>query len=240
MEHFIIIRFSVLFNNRNEFIKKSHILFSDDRLKHRLKLFKNFCFPTIKNQTLKDFKVIILYDEKLPELYYNELYDIVKDEDYIILHKWNINDNLKKNIWLKPYIKNYDEDKYIITTRLDDDDMIHSNINKLLKRYINKFYCKDQIISFRGGNYLNINDKEMKLIKTKHSHLAVYLTKIHKIKDINIYGQSHDKIQTCRIIKMNNAFVVVNHTFGNDNRLERFSNKKGQLITLEKIFSLLE
>jgi len=241
MEHFVIIRFSVLFNNRPEFVEKSSKLFEESRLDFRINLFENFCFPSIKNQTLKDFKVIILYDEKLPEKYYNKLNDIIKDEKNVFLHKWDTKDNLSSNLWLKPYIENYNEEKYIITSRLDDDDMINKNINAIMKRYIKRFNCIQKIVSFTGGNFLNIYSFDrMELLRVKYKGLAVYLTKIHKIKESNIYAHTHHNHGLPqRIININNAFIVLNHNFENDNRLQRFSKKKGRLVNKKDLFEIL-
>lgn len=241
MEHFIIIRYSVLFNNRPEFTAKSSKLFDEDRLDFRLNLFENFCFPSIKNQTLKDFKVIILYDEKLPKKYYDRIVDITKDEKYVFLHKWNIEDNLSSSSWLKPYIKDYNEEKYIITTRLDDDDMINSDINNRMKKYMKRFNCIQKIVSFTGGNFLNIySSDKMELFRVKYKGLSIYLTKIHKMTDPNIYAHvHHNHGLPQRIINIENAFIQLNHIYENDNRLQRFSKKKGRLVNKKELFEIL-
>lgn len=240
MEHFIIIRFSVIFKNSPEFKKKESSLLSKKRLDFRFNLFEKFCLPSLKNQSLKDFKIIIIFDKDLKSEYIKKL-NILCHEDYFILHEWNINDNLSSNLWLKKYIKNKDA-TYIITTRLDDDDMINYNINRRLKNYINKYNCKNKITSFGGGNFLNYyNKNRMELIRIKYDSLAVFMTMIDRLDKPNIYGYSHDSHNMPkRIIRFNNSFIVVNHEEENDSRLTRFKKKKGVLVNLEYIYNILK
>ena len=240
MEHFIIIRFSVIFKNSPEFKKKESLLLSKKRLDFRFNLFENFCLPCLKNQTLKDFKVIIIYDKNLDLEYKNRLKQLC-NEKYFILHEWNIDDNIFSNEWLKDYIENKNS-KYIITTRLDDDDMVNFNINKKLKEYINKFNCKHKITSFGGGNFLNYySENKMDLIKINYDSLAVFMTTIDLVENMNIYGYCHDRHNLPkRIIKFNNSFIVLNHTEENDNRLQRFSKKTGRQVNMKEIINILK
>ena len=240
MEHFIIIRFSVIFKNSPEFKKKKSLLLSKKRLDFRFNLFEKFCLPSLKNQTLNDFKIIIIYDKNLDLEYKNRLKELCNDE-YFILHEWDINDNLSSNNWLKKYMKNKEAD-YIITTRLDDDDMINFNINKRLKNYINRYNCKHKITSFGGGNFLNYyNKNRMELFRIRYNSLAVFMTIIDRLDSPNIYGYSHDTHKMPkRIINFINSFIVVNHEEENDNRLDRFKKKKGNLVNLEYIYNILK
>lgn len=240
MEHFILIRFSTRFSSSPEFEKKINKLFDENRLDFRFYLFENFCLKSLVNQTLIDFKVIIIYDQNLPTKYKNKLIELIKNYNFIILHKWNLSDSLTSNKWLIQYLpKNYNN--YIITTRMDDDDMINYNLNYKLKNYIKKYSCLNNMISFKGGNFLNYFSKDkMILVPINYSSLGIYLTKIHKINDGNVYNHIHHKHSLQKkIIKFNNAFIVVNHIYENDNRLERFNKRKGQLVNMDDIIKCI-
>lgn len=240
MEHFIIIRFSVRFKNRPEFDKKQNILFDKERMNFRFKLFEEYCLKSLVNQTLKDFKIIILYDKDLEQEYKNKLFNLTKEYSFIILHEWNINDNLTGCKWIKKYLpENYNN--YIITTRLDDDDIINYDLNRRLKRYINKFNCKGKIIGFQGGYFLNMfSENNLVLFPIKYSGLSVFQTKIHLLSDINIYGHDHHNHNLpSRIIKTNKAFIQINHKYENDNRLARFAKKKGDIVSYKEICDIM-
>lgn len=242
MEHFIIIRFSVNFKKSPEFNKKLNTLFNEDRLDFRFNLFEKYCLNSIVNQTYINFKVIIIYDKNLPTKYFNRLKNITENYKFIILHEWNINCNINRNGWLKKYLsKNY-PNEYIITTRMDDDDMINYNINYSIHRFIKKYNCINKIISFAGGSFINIHkNNDMFLIPCKYKSLAIYMTKIHKINDDNVYGVIHNNHNLeQRIINKPRSFIVFNHKFENDNRLERFFNKKGININDNSIYILMK
>lgn len=243
MEHFIIIRFSTQFSSSPEFEEKKHKLFNSDRLDFRFYLFENFCLKSIINQTLVDFKVIIIYDKDLPEEYKSKLVKLTENYKYIYLHQWLISDNLFGCKWLEKYLpKNYDiNNKYILTTRLDDDDMINYDLNYRMKRYMRKFNCIGKMISFQGGYFLNHYSKDkMDLIPIKYSSLGIFLTKIHKINDGNVYNHTHHNHNLeKRVIKTKDAFIVLNHSFENDNRFDRFKKKKGRLVDLKEIQKIM-
>lgn len=240
MEHFIIIRFSVKFNNRPEFKNKEHILLSEKRMNFRFELFEKFCLPSLKNQTLNDFKIIIIYDKDLDEKYKNKLKNLCS-EDYFILHEWIFEDELNTNEWLKPYIINKDENNYIITTRLDDDDIINFKLNERFKAFVNKFNVYNKIISFRGGHFLNIdNENNMKIFKVNYNSLGVFLSLCHKINQPNVYNYiHHNHNMPKRVIHFKNAFIVTNHIYENDNRLERFTDWNSSGITYNEIIKMV-
>ena len=240
MEHFIIIRFSVIFQNRPEL--KTDKLFDKQRMDFRFNLFEKYCLPCIINQTKIDFKVIILYDPNLPKEYFEKLENLVKSYQFIYLHCWKLQDKLSSNDWLKPYFTNNDFDKYFITTRLDDDDMINFNLNFRFKRYINKFYSLDNIISFKGASFINYrDDNDLGIYKVKYSSLSVFQSKIHKFDDVNIYGHNHNDVKhKLKVIKSLDCFFQLNHIYENDNRMVRFSKKPFEKITLKDIFNRLK
>lgn len=242
-EHIIIIRFSVRFRNRPEFSEKEKMLFTDERLKFRFDLFERFCLVGIINQTIKNFKVIVVYDELLPLKWITRLIEITKDYDYIILHKWEKNNHIQNNNWLRKYIDNNKE--YLITTRLDDDDIINKNINKTMLNFLmrlnkKKYNLNERIITFAGGNFIDYHNDTYKIFPTKRKCLGCYLTLVTKIdSENNIYTLCHDNIQkNCRIIKLSNAYGVLNHIMENDSRLARYGKKPKTEITYEKILDI--
>lgn len=241
MEHFIIIRFSTIFSSSPEFDAKKNQLFNTDRLDFRFYLFETFCLHSIVNQTLIDFKVIIIFDKNLPTIYKNKLTLLTQNYDFIFLHQWDITDDLYNCLWIKKYLNNKNTN-HILTTRLDDDDMINLNINAQLKRYINKFNCINKLIYFKGGYFLNHYSKDkMDLVPIHYSNLAVFLTKIHTINQSNVYNHVHHQNDLVkRVIKFNHAFIVLNHTFENDNRLHRFKKKKGTIVTIPQIYDIIK
>jgi len=247
IEHLIIIRFSATIKYRGDNSLKHEILFSENRLNSKFYLFKTFCLRSIVNQTLKNFKVIIIYDKDLPLEYYNKLYELIKDYNYIILHKWNIIDNLGLNKWLQPYI---DQTKDIlITTRLDDDDIMNIHINEWLYNYINKknlTTINNKIISFRNGKFIYKNNNKYMVSPCRYNTPGLFLSYIQSINcSFNIYNFDHSRIKIkIKVLKYNNCWGILNDTWHQDTtrgkRMKKYYKRKNQLtyITLEEIYNL--
>ena len=247
MEHFVIIRFSVQFNNRPEFNKRLLQLFNEDRLKLRIKLFKEFCLWSLVNQTLINYKVIIIYDKYLPKKYLQELIELTQPYKFIILHPWNINHNIETNEWLQPYIDKSKE--LLITSRFDDDDITKININELLYSYIKRKrkYIKNCIISFAKGKFIYINKDSYERSPCCYTtSIGIWLTHITDINsNINIYNFDHSRINSIKLYNLDFGYMwgCVNHNWGNDNRVIRMRNKyksKISKINLNDIYTFFK
>jgi hypothetical protein len=249
IEHIIIIRFSTIFKERGEFNNYIKDIFKDDKLEIRFDLFKKFCLWTIVNQTLINYKVIIIYDKDLPEKYYNKLFELTKDYKFIILHKWDINNLLHENNWLEEYIDK--TKKYLLTSRFDDDDILNINNNKRLYEFIkNKNINKleNNVIAFSKGKFIYIEDKEDKysISDCTYKTPGLWLTYITKIDNkINIYGLDHcltkSKTIKTHLLNFENNYGIINHKYGNNQRIVRMKKmykNRIEEITLENIYKI--
>jgi hypothetical protein len=239
--HIIIIRFSVNFINRVEFKNKESSLFDHQRLENRIKLFEMFCLRGLISQTLKDFKTIILYDENLPKIFLDKLGCLTTPHNFILLHRWDKRDRLSNNDWLREYVDN--DKKFLITTRLDDDDILNKDINSTFKDFFSKKPIRkivDSCISFTGGKFIDYENTSLKIFKSNYKTPGVFLSYITKIdSQQNIFSQEHDNIKKkVRVIKMKDCWGILNHIYENDNRFLRFKNKEKKLISLEEIYKI--
>ncbi len=123
-QHYIITRFNL---RRTDWVKTKNDdkVLSADWLEERFELFENFCFPSVNNQTNKNFKWLVFFDINTPEVYKSKI------EDYKSL---SINffpffidgmDMFLPSILQK--IKELTTAEYVITSRLDNDDSLHKN-----------------------------------------------------------------------------------------------------------------
>lgn len=246
MEHFIIIRFSVIFKNRPSEERKYQETFLDERLETRFKFFEMFCLKSLINQTRKDFKIIILYDQLLPEKYKEKLFSLTRDYENIILHLWNKKDQLENNNWLQPYIDK--SKKYLLTTRFDDDDLLNYKINEKLKDFLSQTNIeklKNSIVSFSGGKFIYVSEdiKSFKLSECNYKTPSIFLTLITSIHSSNnVYYQSHHDIKVkVRVLKLTNAWGQINYSKWHldDTRTSRMGNRyknRMEEISLENIY----
>lgn len=237
INHFIIIRFSVVFKDHsfnNNVVNKMN-LFSDDRMKYRLYWFKHICLFSLLNQTNKNYKVIVLIDKDLPKKWYNELVELIRPVYNIILHIWDYdNEDINKVDWMNNYLDN--DCEYLSLTRLDDDDGIHKKYFEYVLRMIEKKKSMisknlDFFIVSRHGNYLLcINRLEYYTKRARCKSTAVGLTYVVPRKNnVNVYFYDHSKLHDygkCVVLSntFSNSYLIVNHEHNNSNRFRRDNN----------------
>lgn len=207
--HIIITRFSVYI--KYMITSKKNILFDDKRLNRRFSLFITFCYPSITKQVNKNFTWIILIDKNLPEKYKIKLKNIISEPNkntgpIIKIIEWDpilyefANINWIKKLYLEP---NNISAKYLITTRLDDDDALYPYFTETIQSYINKCISNKWVINYRfitlptglvwmGGN----GNKYGNLYTYQSNFIAIGLTLIVDINQypMHIYAFNHSKI----------------------------------------------
>jgi len=134
-KHFIITHFNVKFHwakkGRNPSTGKA-----PDKawLEHRIKLFDKFCFPSVINQTNKNFKWLIFFDDESTDKQLFENYTQctkVYLKDYKVFSYKLVSKEIKKLL--------NKGTKWILTTRLDNDDSLSKHyIDTIQKRFVEK------------------------------------------------------------------------------------------------------
>ena len=123
--HIVLTRFNV--KSRG---KESKIRLQPNWLNDRFELFEAYCLPSIKGQSLSNFKWLIYFDSHTPEDYKTRIEQYCKDLPLLTpfyIDEWNTENvqNAIRNIIPS-------DAEYILTTRLDNDDGIHSNFFEVL------------------------------------------------------------------------------------------------------------
>lgn len=201
--HVVITRFSVRFNMDTE---KRGVLFSEQRLDMRMKVFKTICLPSILNQTWKRFYWVILVDYMLPSKYRQELDKLALKHTFIRILQWKPEQYKLAYIdWLKD--ANIDiKCNHIITTRLDDDDALHQEFTNLVQKF---YKCGGykvkyiQFLTFPNG-LIWMNNKGMNPFKMDFIALGMTLIVCTKTVPVNVYGFNHANLKRDFKLKLKN------------------------------------
>jgi len=130
--------------------KSGNEVLTADWLEHRLSLFMNYCLPSVINQSTSNFLWLIYFDESTPES--------IKTQNSIFENKY---EGIIKIIYADGYdsfLRQYGYDvlsmcpaglSHIITTRLDNDDVVHVDF---VKRIQDQFTGQD----FTAVNFTKI------------------------------------------------------------------------------------
>ena len=153
--HYILTRFNLPLSSRNNGMGID--VCGEEYLAYRFRLFEDYCLPSVKNQSCQNFKWLVLFDANTPRVYKDraeawhqenpnlipcfldiEQYggllptsgDLVVDVD---------NDESMLQItrdFICSVLKDQGEttSRWLLTTRLDSDDAIHTDLIKTIQR----------------------------------------------------------------------------------------------------------
>jgi hypothetical protein len=130
-QHFVITRYFVRFSERTD-DRESQLRAEPDWLDNRLELFKTFCLPSVVAQSDQNFRWYLYFDEGTPAAYLAKVQELVSPYANMELKicrlftREMLEDDIRAG--LRP------ETKWVLTTRLDNDDAWHRDFVKTLHR----------------------------------------------------------------------------------------------------------
>ncbi len=182
--HFILTRFNIRWS-------KDADPPSDKWLKHRFNLFDKYCYPSVRNQTNQDFRWLVFFDSSTPKKYRGKIKKYSKWKNFIPCFVSSSSLDFKERI-----NSSIDPDtKYIITTRLDNDDAVAKNFIEVIHR------------QFKGQNFEFINIiygyvlYKRKLYKRSHKSNS-FMSLIEERKDFKtVWCKQHGKVSSVGKVK---------------------------------------
>jgi hypothetical protein len=215
-QHFIITQF-----NLRNFPKSSH---NDndkwiDWTKNRIGIFREFCLPSLINQSVKDFTWLLYFDSETPSDF-KPVIDELSAIPFIEICYCNGMEDFLKNYMVEVKKRFNSSSEWIITTRIDNDDCLHADAIKTIQ---NNFIPENKfLIALSSGYVLNAADKTL-------SHYfypqSPFLTLIER-KDENIKGvfeKGHTKWDELRLFVIKEIRLEI---FNKKARRARFILKK--------------
>lgn len=133
MKHFLVTRFNLTVTEWKT-TKNGEPVLTEKWLKNRFMLFENYCLPSVKNQTNQNFMWCVFFDINTPDSFRNKI-KIISD-DYQNFKPIFIDGIKMLNSAFIQYAVNHskDDDEFVITTRLDNDDLIHKNFIETIQK----------------------------------------------------------------------------------------------------------
>lgn len=199
--------------------KDPYHIFSDKIVIPRIKSFVRYYLPWVRNQTNKNFYVYIIVDKELSMKYIDMIKEHISEFDNIYIIRYqpervnlcnyflekncmemndDINDFSKikeklgvdvEDAWDMHKLKHID---YVITTRIDDDDIISTNFVEYVQSRCDDVDSDFRVIGFNNGYALENNTIYTFKKKYKAPYLgsqSVGLTVIHNNQNTNIKKQ---------------------------------------------------
>ena len=113
---------------------------SDEYLSERFKLFDAYCFPSINNQTNKNFTWFVLFNDQLPEKWKEKLNEYQRVCPNMEIRYMSAIQEGKWQDVLNKFVVNElklleNQSQYVLTTRIDNDDALHLSFVDIVQKY---------------------------------------------------------------------------------------------------------
>lgn len=183
-KHYIITRFN-LRAKEWQFTKNSTKVLDDNWLKNRFELFEKYCLPSLIAQTNKNFEWVIFFDTETPQFFKDKIEGYKQQLPNLVpLFVENMELFLPT---IQEYIKNNNQE-FVITTRLDNDDCVSKYFVEEIQKNFNK--QEYEALDFIDGYSLQISP-DFKLGKKRHLYNPFISLVEKKQNPTSVWSRSH-------------------------------------------------
>lgn len=151
--HYLITRFNLRLKDWQHTRNGAEVL-TESWLNERFRLFDDYCLPSVKNQSNQNFKWCVFFDVETPLIYKDKIANTAANySNFIPIY---IDDMEYLNRSFISFIEDslLSETKMVVTTRLDNDDIIHKDFIETIQ---NEFpLVAETVIDLRKGYQVSI------------------------------------------------------------------------------------
>lgn len=172
-QHFLITRFNLPLAQDERTQEEK-----DTWLRHRLDLFERFTFPSVQAQTNKKFQWLVYFDSATSTPLLQRFQRLVEGEAYITLILLNSYQEFRQDAG-KHVLDRSNGQRYVVTTRLDNDDCLHQEyIEEIQKNIVES---ERSFLNFPMGYCWNCSTPDQ-LVTRYNYYRGPFLTLIEAIK----------------------------------------------------------
>lgn len=187
-KHYLITRFNVVLNNPLfESDRSGRSVQTESWLEERFDLFERYTLPSVMNQSCRDFEWIVLFNSATPERFLQKVESYKASmPQFVPLY---VDAGVEAKDIAIEYIKQHCSEKFVITTRIDNDDVIHRDY---LARIQEVFQPRDNcFITFRSGAQYREQGCVMRRFNYIKNH---YFSRVESADNINTALCNHTRI----------------------------------------------
>lgn len=155
-------------------------IFDEVWLLYRLEILKNTVFLSLNNQTNKDFEWVVFVHKDMPRIFFENLYEYVGKSE-VDIRIVPVNDYGLVVSEINDIISACDAE-IIISSRIDDDDLLHKSAVDLIQEQVKHLDNHDRVIvSFQNGVEYYPSDNVLRPVE--YESLALGLSMIAAKKE---------------------------------------------------------
>ncbi|TQD33810.1 glycosyltransferase [Haloflavibacter putidus] len=221
MKHFLITRFNVRVEGW-ETSRDGEKVLTPEWLEERFRLFETYCLPSVINQTNQNFDWCIFFDINTPQQFKQKVTKLSQTYPNIVAIY------IKDMSSLIPKFRQYilskaDKEEFIITSRLDNDDLIHKNfIQTIRDNFVEK---ANVVIDLRRGYQVTLGDdfQEIRAFDFNFNPFVSYIEKakasLKTVMHKNHRDFKYTKLQT--IVKQPPLWIELVHSSNKYNSVRK-------------------
>jgi hypothetical protein len=200
--HYLLTRFNLNFSSMFDVDKHGKKTLTNEWMENRFELFDRYCFPSVKAQTNQNFRWLVLFDEATSEKFRNKIDNYKEYKNFCPLF---IN---SEKYWIDAISEKIISDnfsvEYVITTRLDNDDAIHSRFMEKIMTFFSE--TDDTFIRFFYGYQWSVKNRVLtEFYEEWGNH---YLSRIERVRNNKI--STVLGIDNTKITELNVPIIDVN------------------------------
>ncbi len=200
LQHFILTRFNLRIWRQD---KEGHLVRTIEWLEHRFLLFEQYCLPSIKNQTCKNFEWIVLFDNNTPEQFKDKIGNYQKDcPQFVPIYVEPERGRFFARVFREEVLKRLHA-KRVITSYLDNDDALNLRFVEDLQKRMSDFEVGTFLFYTDGYQYYTDYHYMMRINYPRNHFVSVVEEGDSQIvKTIYGYGSHYyiEKIEGARIV----------------------------------------
>lgn len=153
----------------------------------RFEIFEKYTFPSLQNQTDKDFKWIVMFHKDTPKVYKDKIREFTNRMPQ--MEAWFFDDEGCKTYKqdIKEYIKRTCPGG-VITTRIDNDDIMHRTFIEKCKKAFEKVKGTSVLTYVNGYQYDSRNDIIINYDFVNNHFLSLYVPAEEEVDHIFMYN----------------------------------------------------
>jgi hypothetical protein len=159
-EHFLLTRFNIR-------IPWTGVEPTEQWLRHRIKLFERYCYPSVISQTSQNFKWLIFFDDNSPDFLRERVKSYQRWPNLIPVFTDEFNSRISRQVLLRQLKPRTD---CLVTSRLDNDDALCRSYIEMVQ---DRLECRRRYwMNFLKG-YLLLEDRLLLVRKPSNQFISL-------------------------------------------------------------------
>lgn len=169
-----------------------------DWLEERLRLFETFCYPSVMAQTEQNFTWLLACRKRVPRAYRKRLAAFER-ENVVVTYKNRTFAGVEKRL---------KKARYLITSRLDNDDVICPHYIERVQAAFHEYRATGApttVQNFGRGYMLDLASGRLFSMESKNRQYGSLFVDLHQHKPLSVYHRDH------ALLHLEHPFMLDDH-----------------------------